>query len=918
MLKKDESKLVPLSPRLERFKNYLNNEQRLGCYAHQHILTEESNIIKEIVGAKGYARYTLSERGWKNYITSNLHELDAYQERHADPTKVEEKAFHLFETLDKEFRKTGLTNQWLDDHRELHLHWCSDVEGKVRIMEMRSFRNPQQWLIFVTLGKVPGTDMESVMLLRGDKEFDLRTKPKIQQQIVTARTIAVEAYRERSKCEPLEIPISSLPIYESVYGRAWITYDDIEDVTAVPDDVLQSISAMYTDALADSFVKVSAIHLASPFVRLQEMYDEVLGIEQKMQAEADPNVVYAHKFLEQAQQILSTQDDQIQEVLRNFQNELKSDSPNAMAPFILLPTIFGQFKQIYEIYHAVVFYKNLGRYASGHKYVAGMLQERVKHLAKADNEKHVEVDESTITCVYSNAVKALKLRQGQHSVYEALQKFIADEKEKIAKITHKKSRDALKNALIFLESLLRRFRGAEESKIPQNSIVIGRQLTDSQISDFLRHNVLGAVSIDNDSGSHFAVKATGLQFPVAVGEKLKNILDYVDQGDVLLLSPSARKLIIYPLVGDGKIQFMVSNIVPEHIKAKALKHQDRVKQVQEFIAHSSPKQVYWNGAPILLKANATSASVDGHLFTDSVGLYRMEFEIDERGEVLEKKDWIKKFKVVISEYPGGLTLRTLDEGRDKAPIEGLPPILPGQSIIDYTRDNPIIMQLQTDYIDAAFEVSAEYKEVVIDLMHPMISSAQDMAFYRELVEQRRQAGGYEEIHFKQGAMIETVQGVENREEIIAVADYISIGTNDLTLSVLGTAGGREKTRVIDGLSPEVIGAIRRIVVSAKVAGKKVKICGQMAADPLIACILLSLVGNIELSMDKASIPLMQEALDYFVGHELSTKINEKYSEIIQNYAETTNKRREYIDELYAYVASLFADSPELASILLHK
>jgi phosphotransferase system, enzyme I, PtsP len=91
-------------------------------------------------------------------------------------------------------------------------------------------------------------------------------------------------------------------------------------------------------------------------------------------------------------------------------------------------------------------------------------------------------------------------------------------------------------------------------------------------------------------------------------------------------------------------------------------------------------------------------------------------------------------------------------------------------------------------------------------------------------------------------------------------DYVSIGTNDLIQYTL--AADRNNSRVqqyYDPHHPAVLHSIKRVADAAKKAGKKASVCGEMAADPLNALLLMGMGIN-EFSLSAPSIPLVKQAI----------------------------------------------------------
>jgi phosphoenolpyruvate-protein kinase (PTS system EI component) len=114
----------------------------------------------------------------------------------------------------------------------------------------------------------------------------------------------------------------------------------------------------------------------------------------------------------------------------------------------------------------------------------------------------------------------------------------------------------------------------------------------------------------------------------------------------------------------------------------------------------------------------------------------------------------------------------------------------------------------------------------VRVLLPFVSDASDVAQIRE--RSRRQ--------LPVGAMIETPEAVVRCESIAAASDFICIGTNDLFAIVTG------QPRVDAALSPDrrVLRMVQRVVEAARVHGREVGVCGEMAGDPHGARILVGL------------------------------------------------------------------------------
>jgi phosphoenolpyruvate-protein kinase (PTS system EI component) len=101
-----------------------------------------------------------------------------------------------------------------------------------------------------------------------------------------------------------------------------------------------------------------------------------------------------------------------------------------------------------------------------------------------------------------------------------------------------------------------------------------------------------------------------------------------------------------------------------------------------------------------------------------------------------------------------------------------------------------------------------------------------------------------------GAMIETSDAASRVDEIAGAADFLSIGTNDLTADVLGTdrfAPGQVAT-----YDPRVLVRIAAVGEAARARGRVLEVCGEAASDPRMIPLLVGL-GVTELSVGAARV-----------------------------------------------------------------
>jgi phosphotransferase system enzyme I (PtsP) len=201
-----------------------------------------------------------------------------------------------------------------------------------------------------------------------------------------------------------------------------------------------------------------------------------------------------------------------------------------------------------------------------------------------------------------------------------------------------------------------------------------------------------------------------------------------------------------------------------------------------------------------------------------------------------------------------VTLRTLDVGGDKIlpyfPIREDNPFL-GCRGIRFSLDHPEIFLIQ---LRAMLRANAGLDN--LQLLLPMISRVSELDEARGLLARAHREllnEGVAATKVRVGVMIEVPSAIFLAGALADRADFLSIGTNDLTQYML--AVDRNNAQVVtpyDSLHPAVLNAIRHVVKEAHLRGKPVSVCGELAGDPAGALLLLGM-GVDALSMSAASL-----------------------------------------------------------------
>ena len=214
--------------------------------------------------------------------------------------------------------------------------------------------------------------------------------------------------------------------------------------------------------------------------------------------------------------------------------------------------------------------------------------------------------------------------------------------------------------------------------------------------------------------------------------------------------------------------------------------------------------------------------------------------------------------------PRPVTMRVLDIGGDKPlsyfPIEEDNPFL-GWRGIRLLLEHPEIFLSQ---IRAMLRASEGFDNLRI--MLPLIS---DLSEVQEATQMIRSAydelknGGLDIKMPQIGIMIEVPSAVYEAQAFAQRVDFLSVGSNDLTQYIL--AVDRNNARVAnlyDALHPAVLKALKQVVDAAHLEGKSVSICGEMAADPAAAILLLGM-GYDMFSMSAPMLPRIKWVIRQF-------------------------------------------------------
>jgi len=384
--------------------------------------------------------------------------------------------------------------------------------------------------------------------------------------------------------------------------------------------------------------------------------------------------------------------------------------------------------------------------------------------------------------------------------------------------------------------------GEDDRSAPLGTILVGEEITASQLAEVPLDRLAGVVSLRGSGNSHTAILARALNVPAVMGVAELPI-GRID-GRELVVDGYAGRVYIEPS-RETRAEFQ-RLLEEDQALSKEL---DALRELPAQTLCGHRIGLYANTGLIADINQSLASSCDG------IGLHRTEFPFLARERFPGEDEQTVAYQQLLAAFhPRKVVLRTLDVGGDKPlpyfPVKEENPFL-GWRGIRMTLDHPEIFLTQ---LRAMLRANTGLGN--LQILFPMISQVSEydeaLALLSQAVSELREEG-IDVLEPETGVMIEVPSAVYQADALTRRADFLSVGSNDLTQYLL--AVDRNNARVAslyDELHPAVIHAIARITEAAHAGGKPVTVCGSMAGDPVAALLLLGL-GVDGLSMSISSL-----------------------------------------------------------------
>ena len=386
--------------------------------------------------------------------------------------------------------------------------------------------------------------------------------------------------------------------------------------------------------------------------------------------------------------------------------------------------------------------------------------------------------------------------------------------------------------------------------LPPEAVLAADDFTPSDLAEFDRQCVTGLVMVRGGATSHAAIIARQLGIPtlVALGEGLHQIAE----GTEVIVDGNAGTLAHAP----SSAELAVARVERKRL-AEVRAHDQLGSQRPAITRDGRAIEV---AANIATEADAFIAVENG---ADGVGLLRTELMFIHRQQAPTIVEHTQCYQAIADALgKRRAIIRTLDVGGDKeVDYISLPPEPNPALGLRGIRLDLIYPQLLDDQLRGLLAVRPFGS---VRILLPMVTDVGELIAMRARIEQfARQAGRTEPIEI--GVMIEVPSAALLAEQLAQHADFLSVGTNDLTQYTLAMDRYRpELAALADGLHPAVLRLISIAAAGAAKHGKCLGVCGALAGDPLAVPLLVGF-GVTELSVDPVSVPGIKarvRGLDY--------------------------------------------------------
>jgi len=383
----------------------------------------------------------------------------------------------------------------------------------------------------------------------------------------------------------------------------------------------------------------------------------------------------------------------------------------------------------------------------------------------------------------------------------------------------------------------------EADALPEESIIIARNLSAADLIEYDRRKVRGIILEEGSNTAHVTIVARALDVPML--GRVQQAMARIDAGDIIALDGENGQAFLRPT--EDVVDAFRRSL---EVRAQRRRMFEGLKDAASVTRDGVRVHLHINGAFLIDMAELDVTGAEG------VGLYRTEFAFMTRTDLPSAEVQANYYANVLDLAQGRpVIFRTLDVGSDKQlpywrmPEEENPAM--GWRALRMLLDRPLVLRRQ---LRGLIEAAADRDLAV---MFPMVAEIAEFDAAKALLDleleraqvQRRPLPRRVEV----GAMMEVPALYWQLEALLARVDFVAIGSNDLFQFLFACDRGSPlMSERYDVLSPPSLSFIAALSRHCRAAGVRLSVCGEMAGRPLEAMALIGL-GVHHLSLSPAQI-----------------------------------------------------------------
>ena len=432
------------------------------------------------------------------------------------------------------------------------------------------------------------------------------------------------------------------------------------------------------------------------------------------------------------------------------------------------------------------------------------------------------------------------------SAEAAVERVLADLRARMRQVADPYLRERLADIEDLAGRLIDHLGGpAEQPAIGAGFILLARRLGPAELLGYHARGLAGLVLEEGSPTAHATIIARALEVPLLAG--CRGATDAAVPGEQAVLDADEGRLVLRP----------DAEIVAGYTAALAARASRRAAAAGLRAAEPRTR----DGVRLTVMINAGLLMDLPHLAetgADGIGLFRTEIAWLARGGLPDPETEEAFYRDVLRAAGDKPVLfRTIDLGGDK--------LLPGFSHAEENPamgwrslriglDRPALLRRQL----RAMLGAAAGRTLLV--MFPMVTTVEELRAAKALLEAERRAAerrGAAPAAVRAGAMLEVPALVWQLPALLEEADFLSIGSNDLTQFLFAADRGNPRLAGrYDFLSAPVLDLLEEVGAAAAAAGVPVGLCGEAAARPLEALAVFG-VGIDQVSVPAAAVPAVK-------------------------------------------------------------